>query len=136
MKRQAYIIIIATVIVGFGMAFAQDKSDVMRKTDDGTYIVNTTTLCNTRGYRQGTPVEVYIKKGKVVKVEALKNRETKNFFALVVKNLLPMYNDLKLSKAKKLTEEKMVDGCTGATYSCNAVQDNIKAALEYYEANK
>ena len=47
-----------------------------------------------------------------------------------------MYNNLKISKAKKLAERTEVDGCTGATFSTKAVQKNIKAAIGYYEKNK
>ena len=110
--------------------------DVMRKEADGTYVINTTTLCSARGYKKTTPVEVYISKGKVVKVVPLKNEESKGYFMRVVKHLLPKYQDLKVSKAKKLADKTTIDGCTGATYSTKAVQKNNKAALDYYEANK
>ena len=91
---------------------------------------------NDNPYRKGTPVEVHIKKGNVVKVVALKNEETVPYFSRVKQFLLPLYNNLKLSKAKKLTEKTKVDGCTGATFSTKAVQKNIHAAIEYYEKNK
>lgn len=117
-------------------AITASADDVMRKTADGTYIVNTTTLCNVRGYRSTTPVEVYIKNGKVTKVVALQNQETPTIFSRVRKFLLPLYNDLKLSKAKKQTEATMVDGCTGATLATKAVQKNIRAAIEYYQKKK
>lgn len=103
---------------------------------DGTYVVRTNTICKARGYRKGTPVEVHIKNGNVVKVLALKNEETVPYFARVKQFLLPLYNNLKVSKAKKLTKKTQVDGCTGATYSTKAVQKNISAALEYYEKHK
>lgn len=117
-------------------AFPVHADNVMTKQSDGTYVVNTTTLCNARGYRKGTPVEVYISNGKVVKVVALKNEETVPYFARVKQSLLPLYNNLKVSKAKKLTDKTKVDGCTGATFSTKAVQKNIRAALDYYEKHK
>ena len=40
---------------------------------------------------------------------------------------------LKIAKAQELTEIAKVDGCTGATMSTKALQQNIKAALEYYK---
>ncbi len=110
--------------------------NVMTKLDDGTYVVNTTTICNARGYRKSTPVEVYIKKGTVVKVVALRNEETVPYFKRVRQSLLPMYANLKVSKAKKLATKTAVDGCTGATFSTSAVQKNIKAALDYYQSHK
>ena len=110
--------------------------NVMTKTNDGTYIVRTNTICKARGYRKTTPVEVHIKNGKVVKVTALKNEETVPYFSRVKQFLLPLYNGLKLTKAKKLTERTDIDGCTGATFSTRAVQKNIHAAIEYYERHK
>ena len=117
-------------------ALTVSADNVMKKQSDGTYVVRTNTICKARGYRKGTPVEVHIKNGNVVKVLALKNEETVPYFARVKQFLLPLYNNLKVSKAKKLTKQTQVDGCTGATYSTKAVQKNIGAALDYYEKHK
>lgn len=125
-----------TLMLAVFIASASFADDVMRKTADGTYIVNTTTICNARGYRNATPVEVYIKNGVVVKVETLKNQETRSFFDRIAKYLLPTYQNVKVSKAQKQTSAKAVDGCTGATISMRAIQKNIAAALEYYKKNK
>lgn len=122
------------MLVAFSIGAMADN--VMTKLDDGTYVVRTTTICNARGYRKATPVEVYIKKGIVVKVVALKNEETVPYFKRVRQSLLPKYANLKVSKAKKLASKTAVDGCTGATFSTSAVQKNIKAALDYYEKHK
>ena len=110
--------------------------DVMTKQSDGTYVVNTTTLCQAHGYRSTTPVEVYIKSGKVMKVVPLKNTETPGYFKKAVKGLLGLFEDLKISKALELSEASKIDGCTGATRSTKALQQNIKAALEYYNKKK
>lgn len=117
-------------------ALTVSADNVMTKQSNGTYVVRTNTICKARGYRKGTPVEVHIKNGNVVKVLALKNEETVPYFARVKQFLLPLYNNLKVSKAKKLTKKTQVDGCTGATYSTKAVQKNINAALDYYEKHK
>ena len=113
-----------------------NADNVMKKESDGTYVVNTTTLCKTRGSKGTTTAEVHIKHGKVVKVVSLPNQESKNYYAKVEKNLMKKFADLKLAKAKKLASEKKVDGCNGATYSTKAVQQNVKAALEYYQKHK
>ena len=115
---------------------AAQADNVMTKSSDGTCIVRTATICKARGYRKGTPVEVHIKNGRVVKVTALKNEETVPYFSRVKQFLLPLYNGLKLSKAKKLAERTDIDGCTGATFSTRAVQKNIGAAIDYYERHK
>lgn len=117
-------------------ALTVSADNVMTKQSNGTYVVRTNTICKARGYRKGTPVEVHIKNGNVVKVLALKNEETVPYFARVKQFLLPLYNNLKVSKAKKLTKKTQVDGCTGATYSTKAVQKNISSALDYYEKHK
>ena len=70
-----------------------------------------------------------------MKVVPLKNDESPNYFEKVKKHLIPLYRNLKIGKAKKLSKEVKIDGCTGATYSTNAIQQNVKSALEYYEKN-
>ena len=107
--------------------------DVMRKEKDGTYVVNTTTLADdVKGYIESTPVEVYFKKNKIVKVVLLKNQETPKYNAKVKKQMVPLYEGQKISK--KSTVE--VDGVTGAMFTSNAVKENVKRALEYYWKHK
>lgn len=115
---------------------ALQAEEVMTKKADGTYVVRTATICKARGYRKTTPVEVHIKKGVVQKVVALKNEATVPYFEKIKKFLLPLYDNLKVSKAQKQAEQTKIDCCTGATFSAKAVQQNIKAALDYYEKNK
>lgn len=112
---------------------AVQADDVMRKEKDGTYVVNTTTLAaDVKGYIESTPVEVYIKKNKIVKVVMLKNQETPKYNARVKKQMVPLYENQKITK--KSTVE--VDGVTGATFTSNAVKENVKRALEYYWKHK
>lgn len=107
--------------------------DVIRKEKDGTYVVNTTTLASdVKGYIESTPVEIYIKKNKIVKVVMLKNQETPKYNARVKKQMIPLYEDRKI--AKKKTVE--VDGVTGATFTSDAVKENVKRGLEYYWQHK
>ena len=85
-------------------ASAIHADNVMTRHADGTTTVRTTTICNARGYRKATPVEVHFKNGKVQKVVALRNEETVPYFSRVKQFLLPLYNNLKISKAKKLAQ--------------------------------
>ena len=113
-------------------AAPKGDDDVMVK-EDGMYVVNTTTLGkNVTGYMDATPLKVYIKKNKVVKVEALKNQETPKYFVKVKQQLLDKWNGMKVSDAAK----QKVDGVTGATLSSDAVIKNVQLALEYYQKNK
>ena len=109
---------------------------VMTKQPDGTYVVNTTELCNARGYKSTTPVEVHIKSGKVVKVVPLPHKETPKYYRIAATALFGQFANLKVNKALEKAESPNVDGCTGATMSAKALQQNIKAALNYYKKNK
>ena len=121
-----------TLVSGAALAAGKSKGDnVMTKQKDGTYVVNTTTLAsNVRGYVGATPLEVYIKKNKVVKVVALPNKETPKIFAKVKSGMLPKY------AGKKTSAVSSVDGVTGATYSSKAVKANVEAAVKYYKTHK
>lgn len=104
--------------------------EVMTKESDGTYVVNTTSLCNKKGYKGTTPLLVYIKKNKVVKIEALPSRETPKYYKKVKDQMLPLF------EGKKAKEVDDVDCVTGATMSSVTVKENIKAAFDYYKKNK
>ena len=106
--------------------------NVMTK-EDGMTVINTTTLGKSvEGYNGNTPLKIYIQKDKVVKIEALKNHETPKYFALVKKALLEKWKGKKVKDAKALK----VDAVTGATYSSEAVIENVKLGLDYYQKNK
>ncbi|MDY4217573.1 MAG: FMN-binding protein [Prevotella sp.] len=130
MKKQI-LTFAALAIINATAIFAADNDKVMQKLSDGTYVVNTTTLAaDVRGFKGATPLEVHIKKDKIMKVVALKNKETPRYFSRVEKEMLPKYGKRKISKASE------VDGVTGATFSSKAVKANVEAALKYYKANK
>ena len=108
------------------------KDETITK-EDGMYVVNTTTLGkNIEGYNGPTPLKIYIKKNKVVKIEALQSQETPKYYARVKKAIFEKWNNLKVSEAQKLK----VDGVTGATYTSEAVIKNVQAGLDYYKKNK
>lgn len=107
--------------------------DVIKKEKDGTYIVNTTTLAqDVEGYNGPTPLEIHIKKNKIVKVVLLKSMETPKYNARIKKDMLPKYENQKLTKNKGVE----VDGVTGATFTSDAVKENVRRGLEYYWKHK
>lgn len=127
MKR---IVLSVLLTASFVTAPAQD---VMRKEKDGTYVVNTTTLArDVEGYNGPTPVEVYIKKNKIVKVEPLKTMDGPKYVAKVKKDMLPRYEG---KNVKKGTVED-VDAVTGATFTSQAMQENVRRAVEYYKKHR
>ena len=118
------------LIAAFVTASAQD---VMRKEKDGTYVVNTTTLArDIEGYNGPTPVEVYIKKNKIVKVVPLKSQEGPKYVAKVKSGMLPKYEG---TNVKKGTAPE-VDAVTGATFTSKAIQENVRRAVAYYKAHR
>ena len=102
---------------------------IMTKQKDIT-IINTTSLAtDIEGYVGQTPVKVYIQAGKVLRVEALENEETPKYFDILVKGgLLKKWN----GKPVKTAEKQKVDVVTGATVSSEAVIENVRRGIAYY----
>jgi electron transport complex protein RnfG len=124
------ILLTALLLAAFSFADAQD---VMKKEKDGTYVVNTTTLAkDVEGYNGTTPVEVYIKKNKIIKVVPLKSQEGPKYVAKVKKSMLPKYEGMNVKKGTVAD----VDGVTGATFTSDAIKENVKRAVAYYKKNK
>ena len=124
------ILLAVLLVAAFTTASAQE---VMHKEKDGTYVVNTTTLAqDVEGYNGPTPVEVYIKKNKIVKVVALKSQEGPKYTARVKKEMLPKYENMNVKKGSV----QSVDAVTGATFTSKAIQENIRRAVDYYKKHK
>ena len=79
------------------------------------------------GYDGPTPVKITIVDGVVASVEALPNTETPRFFERVLQSGL-----LNAVVGKKVSEaaEMPLDAVTGATYSSQALIDNLRAGLK------
>ena len=111
-----------------------EAQQVMRKEKDGTYIVNTTTIANdVDGYAGPTPVEVYIKKNKIVKVVPLKTMDGPKYVAKVKNGMLTKYEGMKIEKKASLPK---VDGVTGATFTSDAMREHVNRAIAYYQKHK
>ena len=112
------------------MSFIADET--MTK-ENGSFVINTTELGkDVEGYQGPTPLKVYIKNNKVEKIEFLKSTETPKYYDRVKKFLQPKWDGLKVKEAR----EKEVDAVTGATYSSEAVIQNVRLALDYYQSHK
>lgn len=136
MKKKVFMF--ATLLI-MGMASTmiakgkQTNDNVMTKQSDGTYVVNTTTLAkDVKGFKGNTPLKIYIKSNKIVKIEPLTNRESPQYFSKVKQGLLNKWYGMKASKASTT----QVDGVTGATFSSKAVKENVKRGAKYYVKNK
>ncbi len=122
--------LLAVALLATTLSFTSINGGQVMRRQGSTYIVNTTTLCSQRGFRGTTPLEVYIKGNKVVKVVPLRNQESPQFFSKVTSGLVPKF------AGKSLTAAQKVDGVSGATYSSRAVKANVAAAIAYYKKHK
>ena len=122
-----------TAFVSAQNAASPSDAKPLVKQADGTVVINTTTLAeDVKGYRSTTPLEIYIKSGKIVKVEPVKNQETPKYFVPMKKELLPKFEGLKVNKVATT----QIDAVTGATLSSKAVIENVKRGVDYYQKNK
>lgn len=127
MKKYVFIALAAVALMSAG----QQDSPITK--ENGAVIVNTTTIAkDVEGYAGTVPVKIYIKKNKIEKVEMLKNQETPKYLAKVKKALLTSWDGLtvKVAKAKK------VDAVTGATFTSEALIENVNKGLDYYQSHK
>ena len=131
MKKKLLGLTVCIVLAFLWMA-AKGNDGVITK-ENGVYVINTTTLAaNVEGYIGPTPLKIYIQKNKIVKIEALKNQETPKYFAKIKKQMLDKWNGMTVKDAQKA----QVDGVTGATISSDAVKENVKRGLDYYQKHK
>ena len=131
MKHLLNITLLLALVVTLTSA-AKGDDGVMTK-ENGVYVVNTTTLGKkVTGYVGATPLKVYIEKDKIVRVEMLRNQETPKYNAMIKRKMLGQWEGMKVKDASK----QSVDAVTGATFTSNAVKENVKLALEYYKKNK
>ena len=110
---------------------APQSDSVMSVAPDGLVTISTEKIgADIEGYNGATPLEVSVRDGVIVSVKALENDETPRFFSRVAEELLPLYEGVKVADAV----EAEVDAVSGATYSSEAVIENMQRALEYYSA--
>ncbi len=121
----------AATALCLGLMSVGQANEILTK-EKGSTIINTSTLAeDVEGYAGPTPLKIYIKDNKIEKIEALKNLETPKYFAVITRKLLPQWNGLNVKKAA----EQKVDVITGATYTSEAVIENVKRGIDYYNKN-
>lgn len=93
-----------------------------------TLKVNTTELgAEVIGFNGITPVEISVHKGVITKIEALPNQETPRYFQAALESGLLEKLVGKTVKEAKATE---LDAVSGATFSSEALIQNIRLGLE------
>ena len=126
-KKMMLLAAIAALLLSIGLVSSACVSRSAKNVQADTLVVNTTELCkDVIGYDGPTPLKITIVKGVVAKVEALPNTETPRFFDQVLESgLLKAVVGKKVSEAAKMP----LDAVSGATYSSEAVIQNLRAGL-------
>ena len=124
----------AVVLAGAVLLLSCISSDGVLTKKKGVYTVDTTTLSqDVKGFNGPTPVMITIEKDKIVKVEALENSETPGFFKRMTDGgMLERWDGMTVDEALSAK----VDVVAGATYSSNAVAENVRLGLTYYKEHK
>ncbi len=106
-------------------------TDTISVASDGTLVIHTDGIPGTiTGYAGPVPLDILIKDGKIEQVAALPNDETPSFFERV-SPLLTAWNGMSPEEALS----SKVDAVSGATYSSEAVINNLTVGLNYYEGS-
>ena len=92
-----------------------------------TLIVNTTDLAkDVIGYNGTTPLEIKLVDGVIVGIKALPNKESPGYFRRVVSS--PIFT-LPIGKKPAEVLDMQLDAVSGATYSSEAVIENLRRGL-------
>lgn len=107
------------------------REHTVRTFGDSVVVINTSLIGkDILGYVGQVPLEITIKGGRIKKVDALRNNETPEFFNRA-KSLLGRWNGKTVNDALK----QDVDAVSGATFSSNAIIQNVRVGLSYAAKN-
>lgn len=134
----AFLIMVAVAINRDGRIWGQSivgETPVVEKpvndsiTADGTWIIKTKELAkDVIGYAGNIPLQLYLKDGRVIKIDVLENSETPSFMESVLETgLLNQWNNLTAEEVL----EKQVDVVSGATFTSNAIIKSVQIAANY-----
>ena len=100
---------------------------VMVAIPDGSVIVNTRTIAtDVKGYAGTTPLKITLREGRIDTISCLENDETPQFLHKA-EQLLKKY----VGKTPQEASGLKVDAVSGATYSSNALIENMRRGMEY-----
>lgn len=128
MKQNVWSVAVACAAFAL-MSFCVSKNAIKYNKD--VAVINTSSIVKARGYMGNTPVKIFIRNNKIVKIELLPNQETPAVFAKA-EELLKRFVGKSVDEASAMK----VDGVSGATYSSKALIQNVKGGLKYYKDNK
>ena len=128
MKQNVWSVAVACAAFAL-MSFCVSKNAIKYNKD--VAVINTSSIVKARGYMGNTPVKIFVRNNKIVKIEPLPNQETPAVFAKA-EELLKRFVGKSVDEASAMK----VDGVSGATYSSKALIQNVKGGLKYYKDNK
>lgn len=104
-------------------------SDTVSVGDDGSITIHTAALCpDAEGFNGPVSLDITVADGKITAITPLPNNETPSYFA-AAEEILKSYIGLDINTAPR------ADAVSGATYSSNAILDNIHAAIAWYKTS-
>ena len=104
---------------------AQKKDDTRRVFANGTISVNTTNLCkDVDGYMGPTPIDIRIKNDTIIDIIPLSNYESPAYFRVACE-ILKKWIGLSTKEGLELE----VDAFSGATFSTEALIENVRAGI-------
>ena len=135
MKKSIVAVIIALLVVG-GVSWAYHvsgqhfgKSAPAQQKD--TVFVNTTDLASdVIGYQGPTPLLIKVYDGRVVAIEALPNQESPGFYRRVLRSAI--FSE-PIGKTPAEVLAMPLDAVTGATFTSEAVIENLRRGLKSIE---
>lgn len=127
MKKSILLAALAALLVSVCLVSSARGTRSAQAVPADTLVINTTELCkDVIGYDGPTPLVIKVVNGVVAKVEALPNTESPSYFERVIQGgLLKAVVGKKVSDAAKM----QLDAVSGATYSSEAVIENLRAGL-------
>lgn len=133
-KKRLTTLICAAALCGATLLISCTSSDGIMTKKKSVYTIDTTSLsADVKGYNGPTPLLITIKDDKIVSVEALENSETPGFFKRMIDGgMLKRWDGMKVDDALVTN----VDVVSGATFSSNAVIENVRLGLNYYKEHK
>lgn len=118
MKQNVWSVAVACVAFAL-MSFCVSKNAIKYNKD--VAVINTSSIVKARGYMGNTPVKIFVRNNKIVKIESLPNQETPAVFAKA-EELLKRFVGKSVDEASAMK----VDGVSGATYSSKALIQNVR----------
>ena len=126
-KKSILLAAVAALLLSIGLVSSARGARFSQAAPADTLVINTTELCkDVIGYDGPTPLLIKVVDGVVARVDALPNTESPSYFERVIQGGL-----LKAVVGKKVSEaaRMQLDAVSGATYSSEAVIENLRAGL-------